>query len=101
MTERGHMKPILILTFLALLGLVGCAALDQGTGVNDPDVIAGTKTSSVEQLGETLDSALPFPWSLIAGGVLGYGAKIYRDVRLAQKAKEAEATPPAEPEATA
>lgn len=73
---------------LLMLTLTGCAALDSITGADDPEVIAGTKPSVVENVAEGAEAALPYPWSIIAGGVLGWGAKAYRDVRAKQKEAE-------------
>lgn len=90
--EGETMREFLIATIcvFALL-LSGCAILDSLTGADDPDVVAGTKASTIESVAEGAEAALPFPWSVIAGGVLGYGAKAYRDIRSKQKAEEATA----------
>ena len=77
------------LALVALFSLTGCAVLDSLTGADDPEVVAGDKPSVVEQVGEGVDSVLPAPWGIIAGGVLGYSAKAYRDARV--KLKEATA----------
>jgi hypothetical protein len=83
------MRVLALVALLSLTTLTGCAVLDAITGADDPEVIAGTKPSTVESMAEGAEAALPFPWSVIAGGVLGYGAKAYRDVRAKQKAAEA------------
>lgn len=73
-----------------LLLLTGCGVLDSLTGADDPAVLSGEKQSIVESASETVEDVLPNPWGWIVAGVLGYGAKGYRDVR--KKQKEGEAT---------
>lgn len=91
---KGKKKPrrpkptYLYLLFGAMLFLSGCAFLDRVTGVDDPEVVAGEKPSMLEKASEEAETALPWPWSLIAGLAGGYGAKAYRDARLAKKARE-------------
>lgn len=76
------------LTALAILfamTLSGCAILDGLTGVGDEAVESGEKPSTVERISEGAEQALPWPWSLIAGAVLGGGAMTYRQYRKGQK----------------
>lgn len=81
------MKLIFLATMFAVM-LSGCAVLDSLTGVGDPEVEAGTKASAVERISEGAEDALPWPWSLIAGAVLGGGAVTYRTYRKEQAARD-------------
>lgn len=83
------MRLLLVLGFALFLS--GCSILDDLTGVDDAEVVAGEKRSVIEQVSDGAEEALPWPWSLLAGGVLGTGAMTYRRYRVEQKKREEEA----------
>jgi len=64
-----------------LLFLPGCAAIDWLTGADDPAVLNGVEQSIVEQAAKVAQHALPAPWGLLVGALLGAAAVLYRNYR--------------------
>lgn len=70
------------LWILALpLVLTGCQTIDWLTGADDPAVLNGVERSMVEKAAEVASAALPPPWGLLVGALLGAGAVLYRNYR--------------------
>ena len=75
------------LWLLALpLLLTGCSTIDWLTGADDPNVLNGVERSIVEQAAEVASAALPPPWGLLVGALLGAGAVLYRNHRKTKQA---------------
>jgi hypothetical protein len=67
---------------LLLLPLVsGCATVDWLTGANEPAVLNWVEKSIVEQAAQVAQHALPAPWGLLVGALLGAAAVLYRNHR--------------------
>jgi len=79
------------LALVMIVGLAGCEALDKATGVDDPLVLSGEKQSVVEAVSDQVDDLMPFPFDLILAGLVGAGAKTYRDTRIAGRKAKADA----------